>query len=114
MPIHLFEKDSKCFNVQCNWTASQVIQFKVEKLLMESKISLCDTYALFEVIQNGQLERRLSGDEILKQIVLGRWLEWDGIVLDCYLLLKKDENPFKLKVYTRLKFCFFFKNFLGM
>lgn len=75
-----------------------MIQFKVEKLLMDSDIILCDAYALFEVLRDSQLERRLSGDEILKQIVLDRWLEWDNTVSDCYLLLKKDENPFSPQV----------------
>jgi hypothetical protein len=89
VPVHLLEKDNKCFNVQSDWTASQVVSYKQDKLgAMRS-----GNYALFEVVRNGALERRISANETLTSIVLVRWLEWEHS--ECFLLLKKDLNPFQ-------------------
>ncbi|KAI1713446.1 rhoGAP domain-containing protein [Ditylenchus destructor] len=90
VPIHLFEKDNKCFNVQAELPASRIVTFKLEKLFSGPAY---DSYALFEVVRNGQLQRRIEGEETLTSIVLGRWLEWDAHT-ECYLLLKKDTFPF--------------------
>lgn len=97
MPIHLFEKDNKCFNVQTEWTAGQVVDFKLDKLDDPQLMFLPESFALFEVVKNGQLERRIGADEILTSIVLGRWFDW-GEHSECYLLLKKDTNPFQQNV----------------
>lgn len=94
MPIHLFEKDNKCFNIQSEWTAGQVVAFKVENLPIVSAI---ESYALFEVIRGGQLERRIGANESLHSIVLGRWLDWDDHQNN-YLLLKRDLHPFQPQV----------------
>lgn len=91
VPIHLFEKDNKCFNVRTEWTASQVVKFKLEKL-DDPQLFLPEVYALFEVIKNGQLERRIGADEVLTWIVLGRWMDYEHS--ECYLILKKDMYPF--------------------
>ncbi|KAL7069670.1 hypothetical protein ACQ4LE_011125 [Meloidogyne hapla] len=91
LPIHLFEKDNKCFNIQAEWTASQVVAFKMNKL---TELSSNNNYALFEMIRKGQLERRIGANESLKSIVLGRWLEWEEFQ-DNYLLLKSDSHPFQ-------------------
>lgn len=93
MPIHLFEKDNKCFNIQSEWTASQVVSFKMDKL---EKIS--GNFALFEMVRKGQLERRIGANESLKSIVLGRWLDWEEFQ-DNYLLLKIDSSPFQPQVF---------------
>uniref|UniRef100_A0A915CWN0 Rho-GAP domain-containing protein n=1 Tax=Ditylenchus dipsaci TaxID=166011 RepID=A0A915CWN0_9BILA len=90
-PIHLMQRDNKCFNVQSELTASQVVAYKKEKLAYQS---ISDSLALFEVVKNGQLQRRICEDETLTSIVLGRWLEWD-MHSECFLLLKKDEYPFQ-------------------
>ncbi|KAL3103019.1 hypothetical protein niasHT_005277 [Heterodera trifolii] len=94
IPVHLFERDNKCFNVQSEWTAAQVVQFKVQKLAF---VSPCENYALFEMIKKGQLERRIGANESLRSIVLGRWMT-DGVEeqqKDNFLLLKKDPHPFQ-------------------
>ena len=56
-----------------------------------------ENFALFEMIRNGQLERRIGANESLKSIVLGRWLEWEEFQ-DNYLLLKIDSHPFQPQV----------------
>nr|CAD2194868.1 unnamed protein product [Meloidogyne enterolobii] len=99
IPIHLFEKDNKCFNIQSEWTASQVVAFKINKLTTtegssSSSSNSNNNYALFEMIRKGQLERRIGANESIKSIVLGRWLEWEEFQ-DNYLLLKNDSNPFQ-------------------
>uniref|UniRef100_A0A914MY89 Rho-GAP domain-containing protein n=1 Tax=Meloidogyne incognita TaxID=6306 RepID=A0A914MY89_MELIC len=97
IPIHLFEKDNKCFNIQSEWTASQVVAFKINKLATTTEGSTSsnnNNYALFEMIRKGQLERRIGANESIKSIVLGRWLEWEEFQ-DNYLLLKNDSNPFQ-------------------
>lgn len=96
MPIHLFQKDNKCFNVRTEWTARQVIDFKMDKLEDAHLFLLPERFALFEVVKNSQLERRIGADEVLTSIVLGRWLDWEHS--ECYLLLKKDLYPFQQNV----------------
>lgn len=93
MPIHLFEKDNKCFNVQSDWTAAQILDYKLKNLDMYAHI---DSYALFEVVRNGSMERRICSSETLTSIVLVRWLEWEHS--ECYVLLKKDPYPFQPQV----------------
>uniref|UniRef100_A0A183BW32 Ras-associating domain-containing protein n=1 Tax=Globodera pallida TaxID=36090 RepID=A0A183BW32_GLOPA len=93
IPIHLFERDNKCFNVQSEWTAAQVVSFKIQKLAF---VSPCESYALFEVVKNGQLERRIGANESLRSIVLGRWMDWvEEQQKDNFLLFKKDMHPFQ-------------------
>uniref|UniRef100_A0A914GZX4 Rho-GAP domain-containing protein n=1 Tax=Globodera rostochiensis TaxID=31243 RepID=A0A914GZX4_GLORO len=93
IPIHLFERDNKCFNVQSEWTAAQVVSFKIQKLAF---VSPCESYALFEVVKNGQLERRIGANESLRSIVLGRWMDWvEEQQKDNFLLFKKDLHPFQ-------------------
>lgn len=92
--IHLFERDNKCFNVQSEWTASQVVSFKIQKLAF---VSPCENYALFEVVKGGQLERRIGGNETMRSIVLGRWMDWEDSSGN-FLLLKKDTHPFQPQV----------------
>ena len=94
LPIHLFERDNKCFNIQSEWTAGQVVSFKIEKLAF---VSPCESYALFEMLRGGQLERRIGANESLRSIVLGRWFAWEEHENN-FLLLKKDQHPFQPQV----------------
>ena len=91
LPIHVFERDNKCFNIQSEWTASQVVSYKLEKLPF---VPTAEAYALFEMVRGGQLERRIGPNESLRSIVLGRWLDWE-LHEENFLLLKKDSNPFQ-------------------
>jgi len=86
-----------------------VLKFRLEKLVCpptsaESSSAynglafseLGDRYALFEMIHDGHLARRLGPDETLTSIMLNRWLSW-GInrTEESYLLLKKDVQQFE-------------------
>ncbi|KAI6177597.1 Rho-GAP domain-containing protein [Aphelenchoides bicaudatus] len=87
VPIHLFEKENKSFNVQSYWHASQVIDFKRDQLKESG-----EDFALFEVHAQGKLERRVASDEVLSHIVLDRWMEWRTAFTDSYLIIKKDSE----------------------
>ncbi|KAK0420860.1 hypothetical protein QR680_014930 [Steinernema hermaphroditum] len=90
VPIHLFLKDNQAFNVQSDWTASEVCRFAMTKKGFNAPE---DTFALFEMVKNGQLQRRVNSSESLNSMVVGRWMDWDPT--DCYLLFGKDSNPFR-------------------
>uniref|UniRef100_A0A7E4ZSU0 Rho-GAP domain-containing protein n=1 Tax=Panagrellus redivivus TaxID=6233 RepID=A0A7E4ZSU0_PANRE len=89
IPVHLYEKDNQCFNVQSNWTAEEIVEYKVKKL---DKPTAATALALFEVVKGGTLVRRVSDNETIKSIALERWIEWKAT--DAFLLLKKDRDPF--------------------
>jgi len=87
--VHLYKKDNQCFNVQSNWTAEHVIEYKLENLKLGSSVS---AYGLYEVIKNGSLERRIGDNETINNIALVRWLSWGAS--DAFLLLKKESTIF--------------------
>ena len=46
IPVHLFQKDNQCFNVQSDSRAEDVVEFKLKKLSLSSILT---PYALYEV-----------------------------------------------------------------
>ncbi|TKR64282.1 hypothetical protein L596_024844 [Steinernema carpocapsae] len=109
--IHLFAKDNQAFNVQSDWSASEVCRFAMTKRKFDVPQ---DTFALFEkipgvipfqaseflpsilsfpVVKNGQLKRRVNSSEVLNSMVVGRWMDWDP--KDCFFLFVKDACPFR-------------------
>uniref|UniRef100_A0A0N4ZG36 Rho-GAP domain-containing protein n=1 Tax=Parastrongyloides trichosuri TaxID=131310 RepID=A0A0N4ZG36_PARTI len=91
VPIHLYEKDNQCFNVQAELKAAEVCSYASGKAHVQES---SEKHDLFEVIKGGALKRKIRSEETLTPIVANRWMDWDH--RDCYLLYGKDPYPLSL------------------
>ncbi|KAE9553613.1 hypothetical protein FO519_003158 [Halicephalobus sp. NKZ332] len=89
IPVHLYKKDNQCFNIQSNWTAEHVVEYKLQNLKLDCSVT---AYGLYEVLKGGMLERRIGDHETINTIALVRWLNWKAA--DAFLLLKKESTVF--------------------
>ncbi|KAI6234998.1 RhoGAP domain protein [Aphelenchoides besseyi] len=90
--IHLLKKDNTPFNVQSHLQASDVVETKQKQLRSVNPNDPPAEYALFEVLANGCLQRRIAPDEVLSHIVIDRWLSWKNAFSDSYLCLRLDQK----------------------
>ncbi|CAJ0579173.1 unnamed protein product, partial [Mesorhabditis spiculigera] len=83
VPVHLWERDNRAFNVNSKLVAEEVCE--EARRLHGFNAPLSGKYAVYEMIMNGALQRRLSDNEKLDDIVVNRWVQWR--CSDAYLLL---------------------------
>ncbi|CAJ0941453.1 unnamed protein product, partial [Mesorhabditis belari] len=89
--IHLWERDNQAFNVSSELVAEQVCAEATRRPGFDAPPD--GSYAVFEVILNGALSRRLASHEKISSIVVGRWMQWkcnDGFLLFNHDTTQKD------------------------
>ena len=79
--------------MQSNLHASEVVEVvRRQQKQLQLEESLAADCALFEVLSEGCLQRRVAADETLSHIVVDRWLVWRGAFNDGYLCIQRDES----------------------
>uniref|UniRef100_A0A0R3S157 Rho-GAP domain-containing protein n=1 Tax=Elaeophora elaphi TaxID=1147741 RepID=A0A0R3S157_9BILA len=95
VPVHILEKDNHTFNVQSSSNAEQVCDAARNRPAVRNEADV-DSFALFEEIKCGQLERRVNPPEKMSSMITGRWLDWEPA--ECFLLFKRDPIPYSFRV----------------
>ncbi|KIH47805.1 hypothetical protein ANCDUO_22130, partial [Ancylostoma duodenale] len=74
VPIHVWERENRPFNVKIDLAAEEVCREAVARRGFDAPQD--GNYAIFEVIMDGALSRRLTPFEKLSRTVLDHWLTW--------------------------------------
>nr|CDJ90581.1 RhoGAP and Ras-association domain containing protein [Haemonchus contortus] len=90
VPIHVWERENRPFNVKIDLAAEEVCRKAVARRGFDAPQD--GNYAIFEVILSGTLSRRLQPFEKLSVSVLDHWLPWQ--CTDGYLLFDHDNWPY--------------------
>ncbi|KAK5983577.1 RhoGAP and Ras-association domain containing protein [Trichostrongylus colubriformis] len=90
VPIHVWERENRPFNVKIDLAAEEVCRKAVARRGFDAPQD--GNYAIFEVILSGTLSRRLPPFEKLSVSVLDHWLPWQ--CTDGYLLFDHDNWPY--------------------
>ncbi|KAL6725511.1 hypothetical protein Aduo_007559 [Ancylostoma duodenale] len=90
VPIHVWERENRPFNVKIDLAAEEVCREAVARRGFDAPQD--GNYAIFEVIMDGALSRRLTPFEKLSRTVLDHWLTWQ--CTDGYLLFDHDNWPY--------------------
>ncbi|CAD6195943.1 unnamed protein product [Caenorhabditis auriculariae] len=90
VPIHMWEKENLPFNAKSALAVEEVCREAVARRGFDAPPD--GKFALFEVICNGALQRRMPLSEKLSVVVLKRWIDWK--CTDGFLLFNHDTNPF--------------------
>ncbi|KAK6028681.1 RhoGAP domain protein [Ostertagia ostertagi] len=99
VPIHVWERENRPFNVKIDLAAEEVCRKAVARRGFDAPQD--GNYAIFEVILSGTLSRRLPPFEKLSVSVLDHWLPWQ--CTDGYLLFDHDNWPYdgnEIEFYT--------------
>ncbi|CAI4228948.1 unnamed protein product [Auanema sp. JU1783] len=88
VPIHLWEKDNLPFNVQSDLAAEEVCREAVAKRSFNKKLD--GKYAVYEVIRDSNLKRKMGPAERVSDVVINRWIPW--MLTDGYLLFDNEDN----------------------
>ncbi|PIO61321.1 hypothetical protein TELCIR_17157 [Teladorsagia circumcincta] len=99
VPIHVWERENRPFNVKIDLAAEEVCRKAVARRGFDAPQD--GNYAIFEVILSGALSRRLPPFEKLSVSVLDHWLPWQ--CTDGYLLFDHDNWPYdgnEIEFYT--------------
>ncbi|GMT19242.1 hypothetical protein PFISCL1PPCAC_10539 [Pristionchus fissidentatus] len=88
--ISLWPGENRAFNVREDLVAQEVLTqaFALRDIERDANVE----YAVFEVLNEGSLCRRLHEEEKISSIVLDRWLRWK-IGGDAYLRVDRDPHP---------------------
>ncbi|VDN06674.1 unnamed protein product [Thelazia callipaeda] len=95
VPVHILEKDNHTFNVQSSSNAEQVCDAARNRPAIRNETDV-NTFALFEEIKYGQLERRVNPPEKMSSMITCRWLDWEPS--ECFLLFKRDPIPYSFQL----------------
>ncbi|GMR42226.1 hypothetical protein PMAYCL1PPCAC_12421 [Pristionchus mayeri] len=105
--ISLWAGENRAFNVRDDLVAQEVLTQAFALRDMERDPTV--DYAVFEIVNDGHLTRRLHDEEKISSIVLDRWLRWkvggDAILRvdrDPHPLTKNLTSPFSGKVKVAL------------
>ncbi|KAK6056726.1 RhoGAP domain protein [Cooperia oncophora] len=90
VPIHVWERENRPFNVKIDLAAEEVCRKAVARRGFDAPQD--GNYAIFEVILGGTLSRRLLPFEKLSVSVLDHWIPWQ--CTDGYLLFDHDNWPY--------------------
>ncbi|ETN86590.1 RhoGAP domain protein [Necator americanus] len=90
VPIHVWERENRPFNVKIDLAAEEVCREAVARRGFDAPQD--GNYAIFEVIMDGALSRRLTLFEKLSRTVIDHWLTWQ--CTDGYLLFDHDNWPY--------------------
>ncbi|VDO62630.1 unnamed protein product [Heligmosomoides polygyrus] len=90
VPIHVWERENRPFNVKIDLAAEEVCRKAVARRGFDAPQD--GNYAVFEVVLGGALSRRLPPFEKLSVSVIDHWLTWQ--CTDGYLLFDHDNWPY--------------------
>ncbi|VDO23354.1 unnamed protein product [Heligmosomoides polygyrus] len=90
VPIHVWERENRPFNVKIDLAAEEVCRKAVARRGFDAAQD--GNYAIFEVVLGGALSRRLLPFEKLSVSVIDHWLTWQ--CTDGYLLFDHDNWPY--------------------
>ncbi|WKY03125.1 hypothetical protein Q1695_016437 [Nippostrongylus brasiliensis] len=90
VPIHVWERENRPFNVKIDLAAEEVCCKAIARRGFDAPQD--GNYAIFEVIIDGTLSRRLPKFEKLSVSVLDHWLTWQ--CTDGFLLFDHDNWPY--------------------
>ncbi|GMS89332.1 hypothetical protein PENTCL1PPCAC_11507, partial [Pristionchus entomophagus] len=88
--ISLWAGENRAFNVRDDLVAQEVLTQAFALRDIERDVNA--NYAVFEVLNEGHLTRRLHEDEKISWIVLDRWLRWK-VGGDAILRVDRDPHP---------------------
>uniref|UniRef100_A0A0K0CTV5 Restriction endonuclease n=1 Tax=Angiostrongylus cantonensis TaxID=6313 RepID=A0A0K0CTV5_ANGCA len=90
VPIHMWQREDRPFNVKIDLAAEEVCRKAVARRGFDAPMD--GNYAIFEVILDGALSRRLTPFEKLSHTVIDHWLTWK--CADGYFLFDYDHWPY--------------------
>uniref|UniRef100_A0A1I7UJW7 Rho-GAP domain-containing protein n=1 Tax=Caenorhabditis tropicalis TaxID=1561998 RepID=A0A1I7UJW7_9PELO len=89
VPIHVWEKENRPFNVQMSLASGEVCREAIAKRGFDGPPD--SPYAVFECLADGYLVRRLCTSQKMSKCVL-QWIDWN--CKDAYLLFDHDKHKF--------------------
>lgn len=88
--ISLWAGENRAFNVRDDLVAQEVLTQAFALRDIERDVTV--NYAVFEIVNEGHLMRRLHEEEKISSIVLDRWLRWK-VGGDAILRVDRDAHP---------------------